>query len=121
MLLKSIKDEIFKNKDIGRDEIKEVFNNLSVDFQGVDFTLNQNTRFISGPTVPTVHIKPRKSIIVILTFVASLFYFVIAAFVLHWWQNNKKSDTSSVKKTPLKPPVSLLSKIGFLVSKPVSY
>jgi LPS O-antigen subunit length determinant protein (WzzB/FepE family) len=94
MLLKSIKDEVFKNKDLGRDEIKEVFNNLSVDLQGFDFTLNQNTRFISGPTVPNVHIKPRKSIIVGVTFAASLFFFVMAAFVVHWWQNNKKVITS---------------------------
>jgi hypothetical protein len=94
MLLKSIKDEVFINKDLGRDEIKEVFNNLSVDLQGFDFTLNQNTRFISGPTVPTVHIKPRKSIIIVVTFTASLFFFLISAFVVEWWKINKNVITS---------------------------
>ena len=90
LLIKSIKDEVFKNKDLSRDEVKEVFNTLSIDLQAFDFTFYQNSRFISGPTVPTAHIKPRKSIIVVVTCIASFFFFVIMAFVAHWWQGNKK-------------------------------
>jgi len=36
LLLKSIKDEVFKNKDLSKDEIKEVFNNLSIDLQAFE-------------------------------------------------------------------------------------
>jgi LPS O-antigen subunit length determinant protein (WzzB/FepE family) len=95
LLLKTIKDEIFKDKDLNRDEVKEVFNTLSIDLQTFDFTFYQNSRFISGPTIPTAHVKPRKSIIVVVTFVASFFFFVILAFVTHWWQGNKKAIMSN--------------------------
>jgi hypothetical protein len=95
LLLKSIKDEVFKNKDLGKDEIKEVFNTLSIDLQGFDFTLYQNTRFVSGPTIPTAHIKPRKSHIVIVASIGSFFFFVVFAFVVNWWQGNKKAIMSA--------------------------
>jgi hypothetical protein len=89
-LLKTIKDEVFEDKNLNSDEVKEVFNSLSIDLQAFDFTFYQNSRFISGPTVPTLHVKPRKSIIVVVTCIASFFFFVIMAFVAHWWQGNKK-------------------------------
>ena len=91
LLLKSIKVEVFKNKDLSRDEVKEVFNTLSIDLQAFDFAFYQNSRFISGPTIPTEHIKPRKSIIISVTFVGSFFFFMILAFIVNWWQGNKKS------------------------------
>ena len=94
LLLKSIKDEVFKNKDLSKDEVKEVFNNLSIDLQTFDLTFFKNSRFISGPTIPTVPIKPRKSLIVIVSSFASFFLLVIWAFVLHWWQGNKKAIIS---------------------------
>jgi LPS O-antigen subunit length determinant protein (WzzB/FepE family) len=97
LLLKTIKDEIFKNKDLGRDEVKEVFNNLSIDLRTFDFTFFQNSRFISGPTIPTAPISPRKSLIVIVSCLGSFFLLVILAIILHWWQSNKKmiiSDSS---------------------------
>ena len=97
LLLKSARDEVFKNKDLSRDEVKEVFNNLSIDLQAFDFNFYQNSRFISGPTIPTLHIKPQKILIVIVSFLGSFFMLVIMAFILRWWQSNKKmiiSDSS---------------------------
>jgi LPS O-antigen subunit length determinant protein (WzzB/FepE family) len=95
VLLKSIKEEVFKNKDFGKDEIKEVFNNLSIDLQMFELNFFSNSRFISGPTIPTEHIKPRKSLIVIMSCVASFLILVILAFVSHWWQGNKKAIISN--------------------------
>jgi LPS O-antigen subunit length determinant protein (WzzB/FepE family) len=91
LLLKTIKDAVFKDKNLNRDEVKEVFNTLSIDLQTFDFTFYQNSRFISGPTIPTAHVKPRKSIIIVVTCIASFFFFVIMAFVVNWWQGNKKA------------------------------
>jgi len=93
-LLKSVRDEVFKNKDLSRDEVKEVFNNLSIDLQAFDFNFYQNSRFISGPTIPTLHIKPRKSLIVIISCLGSFVLLVLLAFILHWWQRNKKTIMS---------------------------
>jgi LPS O-antigen subunit length determinant protein (WzzB/FepE family) len=91
LLLKSIKDEVFKNKDFGKDGVKEVFNNLSIDLQTFDLTFFNNSRFISGPTIPAVHIRPWKILIAIVSFFSSFFLLVILAIVSHWWQGNKKT------------------------------
>lgn len=94
LMLKSKKDEVFDSKDLGNDAVKEVLNNLSIDMQNFDFTFIKNSRFISGPTVPSVSIRPRKSFIIIFSFLGALFFFTTLAFALHWWQGNKKSILS---------------------------
>ena len=94
LMLKSKKNEVFDSKDLGNDAVKEVFNTLSIDMQNFDFTFIKNSRFISGPTVPSVSIRPRKSIIIIFSFLGAIFFFTTLAFALHWWQGNKKSILS---------------------------
>ena len=91
LLLKSIKDEVFKNKDLSKEEIKEVVNNLNIDLQTYDLIFFSNSRFVSEPTFSNVPIKPKKVLIVIVTFFASFLALVIFSFVLNWWQSNKKS------------------------------
>jgi LPS O-antigen subunit length determinant protein (WzzB/FepE family) len=95
LMLKSIKDEVFKNKDLGKDEVKEVVNNLSIDLQTFDLNFFSNSRFISGPTIPTEHIKPRKSLIAIVSCFISFLLLVILAFISHWWQGNRKAIMSA--------------------------
>jgi LPS O-antigen subunit length determinant protein (WzzB/FepE family) len=99
LLLKSAKDEVFKNKDLNKDAFKEVYNNLSIDLQTFEFIFFNNSRFVSGPTVPDMHVKPRKSIIVIVSFLASFFLLVILAFISQWWQSNKKTIMSAGSKS----------------------
>lgn len=99
LLLKSVKNSVFSEKDLDNNEVKEVFNNLSIDLQAFDFAFNKNTRFISGPTIPTKHIWPRKSIIIIGSCMASFFFFIIMAFVVHWWDGNKYEILSSSSDT----------------------
>ena len=94
LLLKSIKEEVFKNKDLRKDEVKEVFNNLNIDLKAFELAFFSNSRFVSGPTIPDTHTKPRIIIVVTVAFFSSFFIFVILAFVLHWWQKNKRSITS---------------------------
>jgi hypothetical protein len=89
LLLKSARDEVFKNKDLSNDTFKEVFNNLSIDLQGFDFIFFSNSRFVSGPTIPSVHIKPKKGLIGVATFFSSLFLFIVLSFILNWWQKNR--------------------------------
>jgi hypothetical protein len=95
LLLKSIKAELFKNKDLSKDTVKEVFNNLSIDMQTFELAFFTNCRFISGPTIPDMHVRPKKSVIVIVTFFTSFFLLVIFSFASHWWQSNKKTITSA--------------------------
>jgi hypothetical protein len=93
-LLKSAKEDLFKNKDLNNDALKEVFNNLSIDLHTFEFIFFGNSRFVSGPTIPTVPIKPKKGLIAIVTFFSSFFLLVVFSFTLHWWQKNKKIITS---------------------------
>ena len=88
--LKSIKSEVFNNKDFRKGTVKEVVNDLSIDLQTFDLAFYTNCRFISGPTFPNQHIKPSKRNIVILTCFLSFFFFIVLTLVLHWWQSHKK-------------------------------
>jgi hypothetical protein len=90
LLLKSTKDEVFKNKDLGKDEVREVFNTLSIDLQTFDLNFFINCRFISGPTIPEMHIKPRIGLIVIASCFSSFFVLIFLAFILQWLQNNRE-------------------------------
>ena len=90
-MLKSVREEVFGDKDLDEDVVKEAFNNLSIDIQAFDYRFTKNTRFISGPTVPSAAIRPHKILIVILSSLFSFVFFAMSAFVLHWWQGNKKS------------------------------
>jgi LPS O-antigen subunit length determinant protein (WzzB/FepE family) len=83
--LKAIKSEMFKKMDFRLDTVKGVANKLSIDFQAFDLAFYTNCRFISGPTLPVQHIKPRKSIIVLVAFFLSAFFFLLLAFSLSWW------------------------------------
>jgi LPS O-antigen subunit length determinant protein (WzzB/FepE family) len=94
-LLKSIKDEVFKNKDLSKDTVKEVFNNLNIELQTFELAFFNNSRFVSEPTIPVLHIKPQKSLIVIVSCFISFFVLVIFIFVSHWWQTNKKTIMST--------------------------
>jgi hypothetical protein len=99
LLLKSAKDDVFKNKDLNKDAFKEVYNNLSIDLQTFEFIFFNNSRFVSGPTVPDMHVKPRKSIIVVVSFLVSFFLLVILTFISQWWQSNKKTIMSAGSKS----------------------
>jgi hypothetical protein len=94
-LLKTIKEDVFKGKDLTADAAKEVFNDLSVDVQGFELVFFNQTRFISGPTVPGTHIRPRKSLIVIVSGFAAFVFFVLSAFALHWWSGSRNAIVSA--------------------------
>lgn len=89
-LLKSVKEDVFKDKDFSKDTVNEVFNTISIQLQKFDLVFFTHCRFVSGPTLLTRHIKPRKSVIVVLTGLLSFFFFSILTFFLHWWQSNKQ-------------------------------
>jgi LPS O-antigen subunit length determinant protein (WzzB/FepE family) len=81
-LLKSIKSEVFKNKDFSKDTVKEAVNKLSIDLQTYDLVFFTNCRFISGPTLPMRYISPRKSVIVIVAFFNyAIFFFFMGKII----------------------------------------
>lgn len=97
-MVKSVKADVFRDKDLSMDTVKEVFNSLSIDLQTFDLVFFSLTRFISGPTMPNRHIKPRKILIVIITFFLAAFFFVCLAFSLSWWHCYKQAILADSKK-----------------------
>lgn len=88
--LKSIKSEVFKNKDSNKDMVKEVANDLSIDLQTFDLVFFTNCRFISGPTLPGRHIRPQKGVIAIVAFLLSAIFFLFLAIFFAWWREQKQ-------------------------------
>jgi len=89
--------ELFAKKDLKRDPVREVFNELSVDQQSFDRTFNLAYRFISGPTVPTRHVKPHRAIIVLVSFFLAGVFFVGLSLILAWWQSHKRAILADTK------------------------
>ncbi len=81
--------DFFKNKDFKDDVIQEVFNSVTIQLNNFKKDYYENMKFISGPTIPTKPIKPKKRLIVAVTFVTSIFLFIFLAFFKEWWENNK--------------------------------
>jgi hypothetical protein len=50
--LKSIKDEVFKNKDLGKDTVKEVYSDLKIDMQTFELAYFNNCPSTQSPPFP---------------------------------------------------------------------
>jgi hypothetical protein len=88
--LRDARQGLFARKDINRDPIREVFNELSIDDQQFDRAFYLSYRFVSGPTLPARHAKPSRILIVAAAGLLSLCFFVFLALGLHWWQEHKQ-------------------------------
>jgi hypothetical protein len=88
--IKSIRDEIFREKDVNNIVIREVMNNLNIDIQTFEAIYYLNSRFISDPTIPTEHIWPRKGLIAIATLICSFIAIIVWIILCNWWQNTRQ-------------------------------
>ena len=91
LMLKTIRDDVFKNKDLNKDSVKEVFNKLSIELNTFEFVFFKISRFLSGPTVPNTHIRPWRTFIVIASCLGSFLFFIFFVFGLNWWKRNKRN------------------------------
>jgi hypothetical protein len=96
--VQSIKNDMFKDKDLNKDTVKEVFNTINIDLLTMT-NKYENYHFVSGPSLPDRPIKPNKRTIVAVTFFMSLFVWTFLAFIVEWWMENK--DTVKNSNSPL--------------------
>lgn len=82
-------DTFFDIEDFPGDVIREVRNDLAVDFDNIA-AFKELMQFISGPTLPTNTIRPKKVLIAAVGFVLGLFLSILFAFFVDWWIINKK-------------------------------
>jgi hypothetical protein len=78
--LRSLHKEI-KNSRAPNDPSSEVYNRVDIDLQLFQIVFNEYCRFVSGPIIPDGHIKPRKSVIISLTFLLSIIVTVGSVFL----------------------------------------
>lgn len=77
------------NQDLPGDIVREVRNDLSVDFNNF-LSFREGMQFIAGPSLTEQPIRPRKALIAAIAFVLGFFLFVSLAFFIEWWSKNKK-------------------------------
>lgn len=88
-----LKKTFFTDQKVSPDVLREVKSSLEVDL-GNFINLNEEIRFISGPTLPRRAIKPRKALITAVALVVGFFLFIFLAFFTQWWTDNKKQITA---------------------------
>ena len=93
LFMKSIRSEVFKEKDLRREMVKVAANNLSVDLLAFDLVFFTDCRFISGPTVPVRHSRPQRELIAIIAFLLSALFFTFLAVLISWWQKQGRAVT----------------------------
>jgi hypothetical protein len=88
------KDSFFSGKEDEEDKIASyIFTEQFLSFQR-----RQNViyKFISGPTLPQNHFKPKRRRIVVVGFFLALFMFVFLALLLEGWERRKMRMTPGV-------------------------
>ena len=86
-----LKDSFFKNIDLKNSVNKEVYNKIIIDLDNYHHLFYEIIRFGSGPTLPDKPIKPKKKLIVVISFFLSLFIFIFLAFIIECRENNKQT------------------------------
>jgi len=89
--LKKVRDDFFKDKDLSRDEVLIVRNEVYSDFARFEHLFRDVIRFISGPTMPG-KAKPSPKMVAAIAFVLALFFFVLLAFFLEFIQRGRKRE-----------------------------
>jgi hypothetical protein len=88
--IESIKDDLFKSKDMKQDIVSGVYNRIDADLLTIS-NKYENFIFSSGPSIPDRHFKPNRRKIVVITFFISLNIFTFLTFVLEWWIENRET------------------------------
>jgi LPS O-antigen subunit length determinant protein (WzzB/FepE family) len=74
---------------VPEDVLRQARNELLKDFDNFR-NLGNAMQFLSGPTTPTIPVKPRKGLITAIAFVLGFCLFIFLAFFMEWWQNSKQ-------------------------------
>lgn len=82
-------DTFFDKEDFPGDVIREVRNDLAVDFDNIA-AFKEVMQFISGPSLSRNAIRPKKALITAIGFVLGFFFSIFFAFFVDWWIMNKK-------------------------------
>jgi len=86
-------NEVFQDKDLDDNEIKEIFNTLSLENQRAENLYLKRSRFVAGPTLP-LHSTARLGLTVAGSALAGIFLSLIFVLGRHWWKENMRTSVS---------------------------
>ncbi|MFZ2542167.1 MAG: hypothetical protein WAW75_10420 [Gallionella sp.] len=85
--LEQVKEHAFKGRSLEDDEIKEVYNSITIANQEAINRHLEKSRFIAGPTLPA-YSSPRRLFVLVASSMLGLFLSVLLVFARNWWRNN---------------------------------
>lgn len=91
--LETVKDGVFKGKDLNDDTIKEVYNTISIENESALSLYMEKSRFIAGPSLPE-HRSTRLSSVILTSGLLGLLLSVILVFGRKWWRENRQKMVS---------------------------
>jgi LPS O-antigen subunit length determinant protein (WzzB/FepE family) len=90
-------DTFFDKEDFPGDVIREVRNELAVDFDNFS-AFKGEMQFISGPTLSKTAIRPQKTLFAAIGFILGFLFSIFFAFIVDWWIENKKKIINNMEK-----------------------
>lgn len=85
--LDPIKKNIFKDKNLEDETVREVYNLISIENENALNLYLNKTRFIAGPSLP-VHQSTRLSLALALSILGGLFFSIVLVVLKQWWNEN---------------------------------
>lgn len=85
--LESVKDRVFKDKNLDDTVVKEVYNTITMNNQNAINVYFEKSRFIAGPTLPS-RSTVRPALVLLGSLMLGFFLSVILVFGRNWWREN---------------------------------
>lgn len=83
-----VKEEVFKNKNLNDEVVKEVYNQITIDNQTAMSVYLENSRFIAGPTL-AARSTARPALTLLASLAVGLLLSLVLIFARNWWRVNK--------------------------------
>lgn len=86
--LESVKDRVFKDKNLDDEVIKEVYNTITISNQDAINAYFEQSRFVASPNLP-VRSSVRPVFVLVCSLMLGLFLSMVVVFGRNWWGNNR--------------------------------
>ena len=86
----AIRDGLFKSASTADEEVREVFNEISLGLEQRNVSYTTGFKFLSGPTLPETKIKKSPLMIALGAGAGGMFFMIILALLMSWWRQNGK-------------------------------
>lgn len=86
--LESVKDRVFKDKNLNDEVVKEVYNTITISNQDAINAYFEQSHFIASPNLPS-RSSVRPVFVLVCSLLFGLFLSMVVVFGRNWWNNNR--------------------------------